>query len=357
MAQVLIAFGAFQAFFLAFILFATRQAQRYQKLFGLFLFIEGFTLAERVLVDTGFVESLPHIIGISYVINFLKPPILYLTGISIIRGDFQLRPSWLLHTIPTFLILAMSFPMFGLSAEEKITMATSFATYMPGYDEFNFWFFLTFYFYIGTYLFLTIRTLRLFLKNARKNEAAAWFERVLEFYSIGLIAGFLYYLIRPSGLIVIPDFHLVSMLLMTFLIQSIAYKFLTRSNVWQTSNGTLHKYDASQVEGDLAAIKHKLEQDRIYLEDSISIEDLAEALEMKRKYVSELINQGWGKSFRELINEYRVEDAKRKILEDDDKPLIQIGMESGFNNKVSFYRVFKKITDLSPSEYQQKIKN
>ncbi|MEM7298488.1 MAG: helix-turn-helix domain-containing protein, partial [Bacteroidota bacterium] len=357
MAQVLIAFGAFQAFFLAFILFATPRAKRYQKLFGLFLFIEGFTLTERMLVDSGFIESLPHIIGISYVINFLKPPILYLTGLSIIRGDFQLRPKWILHAIPALLILIMSFPMFGLSAEEKITMASSFATYMPGYDEFNFWFFLTFYFYIGTYLFLTIKNLRVFLKNARKNEAAVWFERVLELYSIGLLAGFLYYLIRPSGLIEIPDFHLVSMLLMTFLIQSIAYKFLIKSNVWQSPNGSLQKYDASKVDEDLASIKTKLEEERIYLEDAISIDDLADTLGMKRKYVSELINQGWGKSFRELINHYRVEDAKTKIANGNGKPLNQIGMESGFNNKVSFYRAFKRITGLSPSEYQQKSKN
>ena len=355
-AQILIAFGAFQAFFLALVLLASKQTRLYQKLFGFFLFIEGFTLAERVLVDSGFAEYIPHIIGSSYVINFVKPAILYFTGLSLINAEYRLSKRDLFHGIPSILILVTAIPVFTMPAIDKINMATNFSDYVPGYNEFNFWFFLSFFFYIGIYLLLTIQKLRTFLQTTKKNEGARWFYRVMIGYSLGLGLGLIYYLIRPSGILIIPNFHLISMLLMTFLIQSIAYKFVTRSTLWQTPQSTLQKYDGQQVNDDLAVIKEKFEKQKIYRLDNITLDHLANELGMKKKYLSGVINQRWGQSFRDVVNEYRVEEAKARIISKNGKSLIQIGMESGFNNKVSFYRTFKRMTGYSPSEFQQRVK-
>jgi len=71
--------------------------------------------------------------------------------------------------------------------------------------------------------------------------------------------------------------------------------------------------------------------------------------------VSEVINTGMGVNFNELINRYRVEEVKRRLVDpkNDHLSLMAIGLDSGFNSKATFNRVFKQIAGMSPSQYKQ----
>ena len=52
------------------------------------------------------------------------------------------------------------------------------------------------------------------------------------------------------------------------------------------------------------------------------------------------------------MNRYRVNEARRLILEGKpDTSLNDIALQAGFTNRVSFYRQFKDITGISPSEF------
>ena len=59
--------------------------------------------------------------------------------------------------------------------------------------------------------------------------------------------------------------------------------------------------------------------------------------------------------FHELINKYRIEEAKKILHNDEQKNLniIDIAYEVGYNNKVTFNKAFKKDTQLTPSQYQR----
>jgi AraC-like DNA-binding protein len=69
--------------------------------------------------------------------------------------------------------------------------------------------------------------------------------------------------------------------------------------------------------------------------------------------LSATINTCYGKNFRNLINDYRVEEAKRKLGDPalSHLSVLGIGLESGFNSEASFYRIFKQHTSLSPAAY------
>ncbi len=60
-----------------------------------------------------------------------------------------------------------------------------------------------------------------------------------------------------------------------------------------------------------------------------------------------------GKTFSEFLNEYRVNEVKEKLKTEDRslQTILAIALDSGFNSKASFNRVFKKHTGLTPSEY------
>ncbi|TRZ44282.1 helix-turn-helix domain-containing protein [Robertkochia solimangrovi] len=124
------------------------------------------------------------------------------------------------------------------------------------------------------------------------------------------------------------------------------------SNVKYKNSG-LTKSLAQNLKTDLLNI---LENERIYLDSEITLNQLAEKLNSDRYSVSQVINQEFNRSFYELLNDYRVRRA-RELLRDqsDDFKVLDIAFKSGFSNRVSFNKAFKKRTGKTPSEYVQAI--
>lgn len=90
-----------------------------------------------------------------------------------------------------------------------------------------------------------------------------------------------------------------------------------------------------------------------YRNPLLTLNVLSTELSVNRTYLSRAINRVTGKTFVEWLNEYRIKEAIRLLSakEADQYSFEGIAMDTGFNNRVSFYRVFKKITGLSPSAY------
>ena len=98
-----------------------------------------------------------------------------------------------------------------------------------------------------------------------------------------------------------------------------------------------------------------IEKERLYKQMGLSVDEVAARLETQSYLVSQAINSCLGKNFFELINRYRVEEAK-KLLKDssrDHLSLVGIGFEAGFNSKTSFNTSFKKYTGMTPSEFKK----
>ncbi len=99
-------------------------------------------------------------------------------------------------------------------------------------------------------------------------------------------------------------------------------------------------------------IEGLLRMEKIYHEPTYSRSDLARELSVPEATVSKVINTHFKKSFPQLLNEYRVEDSKRLLLETEASIKI-VSEEVGFNSLPSFNRVFKDIVGQSPSSYRK----
>ena len=97
-----------------------------------------------------------------------------------------------------------------------------------------------------------------------------------------------------------------------------------------------------------------IEDERLYLNSDLKTTDIAQRLGIHRNYVSSCINSQKGCSFAQLINGYRIEYAKQLMKEHPDKKLSAIFADAGFANETSFYRTFKAVTGMSPSEWMEK---
>jgi len=100
-------------------------------------------------------------------------------------------------------------------------------------------------------------------------------------------------------------------------------------------------------------INKLLTMDKVYHEATFSRADLAREVGESENTVSRVINQAFGKSFPRLLNEYRVDDAKR-MLQNHAIPINVLAFEVGFNSIASFNRVFREITGETPSQFRQR---
>lgn len=107
---------------------------------------------------------------------------------------------------------------------------------------------------------------------------------------------------------------------------------------------------------ELERLKQKLikvmDEERPFLEPSLTLTDLTRAMGVNATVLSYVINKGFAKNFNDLINQYRIEEVKSKLAAADDSTLLAVAFDSGFNSKATFNRAFKKFTGLSPKEFQ-----
>lgn len=87
-----------------------------------------------------------------------------------------------------------------------------------------------------------------------------------------------------------------------------------------------------------------------YKED-LNLQKVAAAVGYEYHYISRFFGDSFHTNFRELLNEYRIANAK-ELLESTDKTIGDISEEVGFNNTRTFGRAFKKITGISPKNYR-----
>lgn len=110
--------------------------------------------------------------------------------------------------------------------------------------------------------------------------------------------------------------------------------------------------EEATVQARYQAILQLMERDKPWLDPGFSLQDLSTRLATNQKYISQAINMFSETGFSGMMNRYRVNEARRLILEGKpDTSLNDIALEAGFTNRISFYRQFKEITGISPSEF------
>jgi YesN/AraC family two-component response regulator len=121
----------------------------------------------------------------------------------------------------------------------------------------------------------------------------------------------------------------------------------------EINNGVPDEADFTIME----VVERQMSEEKLYTDTTLSLDSLAQKLDIKRHYLSEAINRCTKKSFNTFINEYRIKEAIRLLSKSDAKnfSIDQIAFDSGFNNRISFHRVFKKITGLSPTEFRKNV--
>ncbi|WP_409346383.1 helix-turn-helix domain-containing protein [Paenibacillus sp. MBLB4367] len=86
--------------------------------------------------------------------------------------------------------------------------------------------------------------------------------------------------------------------------------------------------------------------------DDISLDVLADRLNLSSGYLSSYFKENFGYSFSEYLNEIRISKAKEMLM-DSNSSIQQISFQVGYQNVSSFIRMFKRITGMPPGQYRR----
>ncbi len=104
-------------------------------------------------------------------------------------------------------------------------------------------------------------------------------------------------------------------------------------------------------------LEELIEKDMIFIDPNLSIRSISSKIEAPEYVVSQTINHYFQKSFFDLINERRINEAKTRLQNMLSNETIEgIGYDVGFNSRSSFYRAFRKHVGKTPKQFVESSK-
>ncbi len=125
-------------------------------------------------------------------------------------------------------------------------------------------------------------------------------------------------------------------------------------------NGQRHKYAKSGLSDELLLV-YKTRLDEImlsqsaYLRHDLTLPKLAEITGCSVNHLSQVINAGFGVSFFDYVNRFRIKRARELLSTIDgcDAAILEVAFTVGFNSNSAFYAAFKKHVGQTPAQFRR----
>jgi AraC-like DNA-binding protein len=132
--------------------------------------------------------------------------------------------------------------------------------------------------------------------------------------------------------------------------------FAYSGNFEDLPTSTIEKYAKSSLydSSDLfKQINTIVKKESLYLDFDLKLNTVAKKLNQSIHHISQAINQNAKMSFSDFISSFRIEAAKKKLMEPKPDTIFAIYLDVGFNSKAAFYTAFKKQTQMTPTEFKK----
>jgi len=287
-------------------------------------------------------------------------PAFYIYIQSLTSTRFNLRYTHLLHLLPF-----IGFESYAYLLSEPLSLDT----YFIRDDQFVFRMFfgaanvLSWLIYHPISLRLVHRHrihLRNELSRIESNESLGWVLFIAIFYVVYCIVAVAIYGLLFTGSIhpLSPHFFNYAALLCMIYIMS-AYGLrqtqLPPVLLHQNGNSTYQHSTLSQESKEKIArqLTEFFNEKKPWLNPDLNMDFLANALNVPKYQITEVLNTRLGNNFFQFVNLYRVEEVKKMLADPANKYSIEaIGYECGFASKSAFYTVFKQVTRTTPHDYR-----
>lgn len=319
--------GIAQALFLIVYLLTLKTGNRKANvLLGLVLLGLTIRIGKAVIYNYTYVGPWPRNIGISGFL--LTGPFLWFYGKALLEKAKDFPATNYLHLIPFALFLSFSPIIPNKGDLVSLILYALVQLHLALYLGFAWW---------------------LLYRNQHRdhNRLAPWYRNIT--------AGVTLIWVLYTGIFIgLVPFYLLGATSFSFLIYLFSFLFLKKHHF------VLEKYATSSV--GLAESKKLVQQVRTlfdveetYLNHRTSLHLIAEKLAVTPRLLSQAINESEQVNFSEFVNQYRIERAKRLLVEPARKQdkIATIAFDSGFGNLTSFNVAFKARVKMTPSQYRK----
>lgn len=97
-----------------------------------------------------------------------------------------------------------------------------------------------------------------------------------------------------------------------------------------------------------------MDEEEIFLNQKLTLQDLASAVGTNRTYLSDFLNKTLDTTFYEYVNGYRARKAASLIRHHPEKKFTEIAELSGYNSLSTFYRSFTKTAGMTPARFKER---
>ncbi len=113
----------------------------------------------------------------------------------------------------------------------------------------------------------------------------------------------------------------------------------------------------TQAEQYIQQLTAYLEEGKPFIHRDLTIQDVAKELDIPQHHLTQAINEQLEKNFYTLVNEYRIEEVKKRLIDPKSAHLniLAIAHDAGFNSKSSFNMTFKKYTGMTPTQFRKEM--
>ena len=359
--------GALQGFLLAAVLWrrsTTRLAAN--RWLALLMALLSLRLVNQFAYRSPVLGTVPISPRFTVPLLFAFTPLLFLYLRTLVRPGQEARAGDLLHFLPATAVLAYSAPFYWTAVRTRADAWLSYgqalrweSTVLNGVLVVQMVF----------YLVLIRRLLPDYDRGAREiasNLDAARFRwtRWLVWALVGELA--LVAIVTAFQLLGVAETIVArrDLLLAAFMaatVYGVGYMALSQPALFveEAEDEPGRKYGKSSLtvthaDEGAALIRSLMEKERLYADEDLSLATLAAQVGMPAGHVSQVINERMGQSFYDMVNGYRVEEAKRRLLgpASHGRNILDVGFEVGFRSKAAFNRIFKLKTGATPSEFR-----
>jgi len=369
LSKIVLTIAGFELIILSIILLTQSTKNQYNRpllvaflLTKAFLMIRWFLFSYKILTYNGSIYYY-HISASAF---FLLAPLLYFYIRSLCYKDFKFKISSLFHFILFIFIIIYKIISVKLLFIESIDTETMYYKFFLVYHNNVFW--TLNFIQILFYIILMLKTL--FSYQRKVNNIYSSIEKinlkwVMSLLSVIILHWFFVTTRATLSILNITSGNILGIIdLFSITIFLVFVTILVFKGLNQIKNfaGITEKKEQIKnlILSENEIVKYKIEiidfmnTQKPYLIPLLTIEKLSEKLSIQPWLLSYVINRAFNQNFFNFVNNYRVEEVKKKLKdpENKNKTILQILYEAGFNSKSTFNSVFKKFTGTTPKQFR-----
>ena len=358
--EIIFLFFALQAFLLSIVFLLKKKGDRVaNRLMALYTFLFGYNILYNALYWSQdiYTANWVHITFTNMLVWVLYGPILYFYVRRVLfRSKFKLID--LIHFIPFLIVFANYSRGYFMSAEAKLDLLTQ----GKALEMMYFWWPYT----VRIIIVLMIAYFTVifwFISNRTPSYNKSVWLKWLSASFLGYVLSFSsYFVLLALGKIKIEYDYFIGFSMIAFVGMLTYFAYLQPKVFEGTPFKKLVpflKYEktglTSQYSEELKAkLMQLMDDEKPFLNSELRLNDLADKLNLSRHHASQVINEQFDSRFFDFINKYRIAEAQQLLQEEDDMSVTEVLYACGFNNRVSFYKAFKKFTGLTPTDFRSR---